>query len=249
MANLFDLTGKRALISGASRGIGLACAQALHEAGAEVFLVARNAKLLDEAVRELGSRAHAVPCDITDAAAFRKAIAPLPALDILMCNAGIDVYAPFPDITEAQFDEVVALNLRGTYFVAQAVAHKMIAAKTPGSIILMSSEMGHAAAPSLSVYIMTKHGLEGLTKAMALDLAPHGIRVNAVAPTLTDTPMVRDVLDNPAFAKALIDRIPLGRVGQTNDIVGAVVYLASDAAAFVTGASIKVDGGVTAKAS
>jgi NAD(P)-dependent dehydrogenase (short-subunit alcohol dehydrogenase family) len=247
MTQIFDLTGKRALITGGSRGLGLACAAALRSVGAEVVLVARKAADLDRAVAALGSGAQALVCDITDTAAMRKALEALPPFHVLVNNAGINIPEPFTKTSEANYDAIFNLNLRATFFISQTVANKMIDAGIRGSIVNMSSQTGHRAAPGRPVYIASKHGLEGLNKAMAIDLAPHGIRVNAIAPTFIETDLTRYLLDKPGFRESMTKRIPIGRLGQPEDIAGAVIYLASEASGLVTGICINVDGGLTAQ--
>ncbi|MDX2221341.1 MAG: glucose 1-dehydrogenase [Rhodospirillaceae bacterium] len=250
VTSMFSLAGQRALVTGASRGLGLACAQALAEAGAEVILVGRTAKELDAAVAGImtsGGRASALAVDVTDTAAFAAALAGRPAIDILVNNAGTNIPEPFTAVTPEHFDAVFGLNVRAAFFVAQAAAQRMIAAGRKGSIVNISSQMGHVGSPNRTVYCASKHALEGLTKAMAVELAPHGIRVNTVAPTFIDTPLTRPMLDKPEFKAFVLDRIPLGHLGTMADVAAAVLYLAAPASALVTGASLKVDGGWTAQ--
>ncbi|MCB2108665.1 MAG: SDR family oxidoreductase [Rhodobacteraceae bacterium] len=250
VTELFSLKGKRALVTGASRGIGFGCAQALAEAGAHSVLVGRDGKALEDAATRIaaaGGKASALIGDVTDFAAFTGALDGQPAFDILVNNAGTNIPEPFTDVTPAHFDAVFDINVRAAFFVAQAMARKMIAAKVKGSIINMSSQMGHVGSPNRTVYCASKHALEGLTKAMAVELAPHGIRVNTVAPTFIETPLTRPMLDKPDFKSFVLDRIPLGHMGQIEDVAAAVVYLASPAAALVTGSCLKVDGGWTAQ--
>ncbi|HEX3438889.1 MAG TPA: SDR family oxidoreductase, partial [Pseudolabrys sp.] len=162
-------------------------------------------------------------------------------------NAGMNRPASLPDVTVEDFDAIFALNVRAAYFVGQAVAKRLIEAKLPGSIINMSSQMGHVGGPTRTVYCATKHAMEGFTKAMAIDLAPHKIRVNTIAPTFIETPMTKPFFENQAFREDTLKRIKLGRLGQLEDLTGAVVFLASDAAALMTGTSLVVDGGWTAE--
>ena len=241
---MFDLTGKRALVTGASRGLGLACAQGLAEAGAEVILVGRGKADLDQAAAQIGERASILVCDVTNAADVR---ATLPAVDILVNNAGTNIPEPFGAVTEAHYDTIFDINVRAAFFVAQAIVDKMKAAGIRGSIINMSSQMGHVGAVNRTVYCASKHALEGLTKAMAVELAPAGIRVNTVAPTFIETPMTKPFFENAAFRDSVLKSIPLGRIGALNDVTGAVIFLASQAAALITGSCIKVDGGWTAQ--
>lgn len=249
MIDLFRLDGRTALVSGAGRGIGLAAAEALAQAGAEVTLAARTAEEIDREAARLrgkGLKAGSMRLDVGDIAATAAAIAAGGPFDILVNNAGTNRPASFLDVTPEDYDAVTDLNVRSAFFVAQAVARGLVAAGRPGSIINMSSQMGHVGGQRRTVYCASKHAMEGFTKAMALDLAPHGIRVNTVCPTFIETPMTKPFFDDPAFLKGTLDKIPLGRLGQVEDVVGAVIYLASDASRLVTGSALKVDGGWTA---
>ena len=245
----FDLSGRLALVSGAGRGIGEACALALAEAGADLVLASRSREQLDrvaERVEAIGRRASVEPCDVTKADDVRALAERAGPVQILVNSAGTNIPEPFLEASEQSFDEVLAVNLKGTFLVSQAVGRTM-AARGEGSIINISSQMGHVGGPQRVAYCASKHGVEGLTKAMALDLAPRGVRVNSVAPTYVETPMTRAFLADAEFYADTVSRIPIGRVGQPGDVVGAVVYLASPAAALVTGASLLVDGGYTAQ--
>ena len=242
----FRLDGRTALVTGAGRGIGRACAAALVEAGAEVWVAARTRKDLDELGAEIG--AHAVVCDVTDSVQVRKAIAALPALDVFVNNAGTNIPEPFVEVTDEHLDSLLTLNVRAAFIAAQAAARKMIESRRCGAIINMSSQMGHVGAVNRSVYCLTKHALEGLTKAMALELARHGIRVVSVAPTFIETPMYQKMkAEKPDLAEWVEQRIPLGSTGKPEDVAAAVVFAASPAAALVTGTSLVVDGGWTAQ--
>lgn len=246
----FRLDGKRALVTGAGRGIGLSAASALADAGADVTLAARTSKEIEEAaeaIRARGQKAEPLTLDVRDVETVKATIAAQAPFDILVNNAGANKPAPFVDVKAEDFDFVFSLNVRAAYFVAQAVARKLIEAKRPGSIINMSSQMGHVGGPTRTVYCGTKHAMEGFTKAMAIDLAPHKIRVNTLAPTFIETPMTRPFFENKAFREDTLRRIKLGRLGQLEDLTGAIVFLASDAAALMTGTSLVVDGGWTAE--
>ena len=246
----FRLDGKRALVTGAGRGLGLAAASALADAGAHVTLTARTKAEIEEAaaaIRARGQPADTLPLDVRDVEATKSAVARQEPFDILVNNAGTNKPAPFVDVKVEDFDFVFSLNVRAAYFVAQAVARRLVEAKRPGSIINMSSQMGHVGGPTRTVYCATKHAREGFTKAMAIELAPHQIRVNTLAPTFIETPMTRPFFQNQAFREDTLKRIKLGRLGQLEDLTGAIVFLASDASALMTGTSMVVDGGWTAE--
>ncbi len=248
------LDGRAALVTGAGRGIGRSAAIALAEAGAEVWLIARTASEIEQAAAEIraaGGRAKTCACDVTDAAALKRAFAALPSLDVMVNNAGANIPEPFVDVSEEHLDRLLGLNVRAAFLAAQAAARKMLEAsdrkQRGGAIINVSSQMGHVGAPNRSVYCLSKHALEGLTKAMAVELAPHNIRVNSVAPTFIETPMTRPMFAQPAFRDWAYDRIPLGRIGQPEDVAAAVVFLASSGASLITGTSLVIDGGWTAQ--
>jgi NAD(P)-dependent dehydrogenase (short-subunit alcohol dehydrogenase family) len=245
----FRLDGRLALVTGAGRGIGRACALALAGAGADVVAVSRTPGQLEDLaaeVRRLGRRAEPVVCDVTDSAHVRALIAGLPRLDVLVASAGTNVPESLLDVSDEHLDALLDLNVRATFVALQAAARSMVAGGG-GSIVVMSSQMGHVGAPDRSVYCATKHAVEGLVKAAAVELAPAGVRVNAVAPTFVETPMTASFLADRDFRAEVERRIPLGRVGRVEDVTGAVVYLASGAAALVTGTSLVVDGGWTAQ--
>jgi NAD(P)-dependent dehydrogenase (short-subunit alcohol dehydrogenase family) len=245
----FRLDGRRALVTGAGRGIGRAAAAALAEAGAHVVLVSRTAAELEAlaaAIREAGGSAEPLALDVADVAATQRALAAQPAFHVLVNNAGTNRPAPFLEVTPEDYDAVTDLNVRAAFFVAQAVARRMVDAGIRGSIVNVSSQMGHVGGENRTVYCATKHALEGLTKAMALDLAPHGIRVNSLCPTFIRTPMTAPFFEDPEFRARTLARTPLGRLGEVEDLMGAIVFLASDASSLMTGSSLTVDGGWTA---
>jgi NAD(P)-dependent dehydrogenase (short-subunit alcohol dehydrogenase family) len=245
----FRLDGRTALVTGAGRGIGRAIALALAAAGAELVLVSRTKRQLDEVAREIasaGGTARALPFDVTDTAAMRAALSGIARLDILVNNAGLNRPQPFLEVDEATLDQLLILNVRAAFLVAQAAAQLMVT-RGEGVIINMSSQMGHVGSErDRTVYVMTKHAVEGLTKAMAVELAPKGVRVVSIAPTFVQTPLTKPFFDDPETRKWILDRIPLGRGGTVEEVAQAVVFLASPAASLVTGSSLLVDGGWTA---
>ncbi|MFO1455178.1 MAG: SDR family oxidoreductase [Steroidobacteraceae bacterium] len=246
--NEFD--GKLVVVTGASRGLGLGCAQAFAARGAEVLMVARGADELEQAaasIRAAGGQARALPCDVTDAAAVTALFDALPRCDVLVNNAGGNRPMPFVDVPLETLDHLLDLNVRSMFVTAQAAARAMLRAGNGGAIVQMSSQMGHVGAPNRTVYCMTKWAIEGLTKAMAVELAPRQIRVNAVAPTYIETPLTRPFFADPAFREDTLRRIPLGRIGTIDEVSAAVLFLASPAASLITGSSLLVDGGYTAQ--
>ena len=232
-----------------ARGIGLAGAAAFAEAGAEVVLAARRAADLEaavDAVRAAGGKASALVIDVGDPQAAALALATEGPFGILFNNAGAALPKPMMDTTPDDFDSVMDVNVRGAYFVAQAVARGMIVAGKGGSIINTSSQMGHVGGIDRTVYAASKHAIEGMTKSMAIELGPHGIRVNSIAPTFIRTPLTEPTFANPDRAAWIKSRIKLDRIERLEDLMGAVLFLAGDAAAMVTGTSLLVDGGWTA---
>jgi NAD(P)-dependent dehydrogenase (short-subunit alcohol dehydrogenase family) len=246
--------GQVALVTGAGRGIGATIARYLAEAGAEVVLLSRTLSELQtvaQQITEAGGRASIRHCDVTDAKALRAIIDELPRLDILVNNAGTNIPEPMIEVSDEHLDHLLNLNIRSCFIAAQAAVKKMLQdperAKKGGSVIHISSQMGHIGSPNRTVYCTTKHAIEGLTKAMAIELAEHNIRVNSVAPTFVDTPLVRQVVNTDEKRAFLFSKIPLGHLAETEDIAAAVAYLASPAARMVTGTCLKVDGGWTAQ--
>jgi NAD(P)-dependent dehydrogenase (short-subunit alcohol dehydrogenase family) len=250
IANPFRLDGKVALVTGAGRGIGRGVALALAAAGAELVLNSRTPAELEAVAAEIeaqgGCRAQLLPFDATDSEQARAAIDGLARLDILVNNAGINRPQPFLAVDEATLDQMLALNIKAAFVVAQSAARLMVRAGA-GVVINMSSQMGHVGSErDRTVYVMTKHALEGLTKAMAVELAPRGVRVVSIAPTFIETPLTKPFFDDPATRNWILDRIPLGRAGTVAEVANAVVFLASPAAGLVTGSSLLADGGWTA---
>jgi NAD(P)-dependent dehydrogenase (short-subunit alcohol dehydrogenase family) len=245
----FRLDGKRALVAGASSGIGFGAAAALAQAGAHVVLLARRAAELDAsvaAIRTGGGSAEAKRQDIGDIDATASFVAEAGPFDVLVNSAGLARHTPALETTQADYDAAMALNLRAAYFLTRNVARGLIAAGKPGSLINVSSQMGHVGGPDRAVYCANKHALEGMTKAMALEWAPHGVRVNTLCPTFVRTPLGEKTLADPARKAWVLSKIALGRVGEIEDMMGPVVFLASDASALVTGTHLIVDGGWTA---
>lgn len=250
LTGLFRLDGKRALVTGAGRGIGLLAARALAAYGAHVTLVARSRGEIENAAQTIiedGGQAEPLVLDVMDVEAVRRAVGDTPAFDILVNNAGTNSPGPFVEVEPESFDRVNDLNVKAAFFVAQAVVRRLIALERRGSIINISSQMGHVGAANRTIYCTTKFALEGMTRSMAVELAPLGIRVNAIAPTFIETPMTAPFLEDENFRSSVLSKIKLGRLGKVEDLAGALILLASDASGLMTGSSILVDGGWTAE--
>jgi NAD(P)-dependent dehydrogenase (short-subunit alcohol dehydrogenase family) len=245
----FRLDNKTALITGASSGIGLGCAIALAEAGAHVVVSARSIDKLNsvvDAIKAKGLSAEAMVMDVADTNLVQEIIGSKGTFDILVNSAGLGRHSPSKDTSIEDFDAVMNVNLRGAYFVTQAVANGLIKAKKTGSLINISSQMGHVGGIDRAVYSASKHAVEGFTKAMAIEWGPHQIRVNTICPTFIRTPLTQSTFDNPDRKEWIESKIKIGRIGEVEDIMGAVVFLASDASSMVTGSALMVDGGWTA---
>lgn len=242
----FRLDQRRALVTGGSRGIGLGAAMALAEAGAHVIVAARGADELDATVAAMlaaGLSAEAAVLDVTDREAVVALLDRVGPLDVLVNSAGMARHGPALDTVEADYDAVMSVNVKAAYVLAQEVARRMTG---PGSIIQISSQMGHVGGIDRAVYCASKHAVEGMTKAMAIEWGARGIRVNTICPTFIRTPLTESTFADPEKRAWIEGKIKLGRVGRIEDIMGAVVFLASDASALVTGTALLVDGGWTA---
>jgi NAD(P)-dependent dehydrogenase (short-subunit alcohol dehydrogenase family) len=246
----FRLDGRRALVTGGSRGIGLAAAHALAQAGADVVLAARKPQELgaaaDAVAQASGTRPATLCLDVTDAAAVNDAVERLGPFEILVSSAGTNRPALLAETRDEDVDAVLDLNVKGALYVSRAVAEGLQRAKRAGSLIHVSSQMGHVGGPRRTVYCATKHALEGFTKALAWELGPSGIRVNTLCPTFIETAMTKPMFEDRAFRDYVTSRIALGRIGQLEDVMGAVLFLASDASRMVTGSALMIDGGWTA---
>ena len=246
----FRLDGRVAVVAGGGRGIGMACALALADAGAEVVAMSRTASELDEvvhAVRSAGGAARASVCDVRDPDAVARAFADVDQVDVYLNSVGVNRPQAFVDVDPATLETMLAVNVGGAFHASQLAARRMIDRGRGGSIIHVTSDFGHVGSGlQRTAYVAAKHAVEGLTKASALELAPHGIRVNSIAPTFIETAMTRPFLADPDFRAAVIAEIPLGRLGRLEDVMGAAVFLASPAASLITGTSILIDGGWTA---
>ena len=250
----FEIKNKTALVTGAGKGLGKASAIALAEAGANLIILSRTKSDLakvEKKIIKLNRKCRSIKCDVTNYEDVKKTFSKISNLDILVNNAGTNRPEYFTKIKKKDMDYVVDLNIKAAFNVAQLAVKKMLKSKNRkklgGSIINMSSQLGKVGAPLRSVYNMTKFGIEGLTKGMAIDLAKHNIRVNTVCPTFVETPMVKKFFKNKKFKKSVINNIPLKRIATESDVATAVVYLASNASSMITGSSLMIDGGWTAK--
>ncbi len=244
----FDLNGKKVLVTGASSGIGLGCAVAAAEAGADVVCVARGADRLEAAVaamQDAGLKASALLLDQSDVIAVSDVLSQ-EAFDVVVNSAGIARHSAAVETTPEDYDAVMQVNLRSAYFLSAGAAKAMMAADKPGSIIHISSQMGHTGGIDRALYCAAKHGLEGMIKSMAMEWGKQRIRINSICPTFIRTPFTQSTFDNPDRYAWIMSKIKLDRVGEVEDIMGAVQYLASDASAMVTGTSLLIDGGWTA---
>jgi NAD(P)-dependent dehydrogenase (short-subunit alcohol dehydrogenase family) len=249
-ASELALNGRRALVTGASRGIGKAIALALAREGADVLLVGRSESDLTEVavmVSGFGRGAEVVICDLLHPPDLSELVGRLGRIDILVNNAGMNIPEPFVTVTESHYDQIFELNMRALFFLTQSVVNTMIGEKVKGVIVNITSQMGHVGAANRTVYCAAKHAVEGFTKALAIEVAPHGIRVNSVAPTFVETEFTKRMFADESFRDSVLSKIPVGRLGRPEDIAPAVVFLCSDAAALITGSSVKVDGGWTAQ--
>ena len=249
VAACFRVDGKRALVTGAGRGLGLAAATALAQAGAAVTLAARSEGELRsacEAITAQGGQADFVVLDVTDAKAVAAAIAQRPAFHILVNNAGMNRPKPLVDTPDEDIDAVFDLNVKATFYVTREVTRRLLAAGEKGSIINISSQMGHVGGPSRTLYCATKHAVEGMTKALAWELGPAGIRVNTVCPTFIETAFTAPMFADAAFRDFVVGKIALGRIGRVEEVMGPIVFLASEASSLMTGSALMLDGGLTA---
>lgn len=250
----FRLDGRVALVTGAGQGLGASISIAYAEAGASVVLLGRTESYLKDtadAIRKAGGEASLIVCDVTNDEKLRKAFSGLDRLDILVNNAGTNFPEPFIEVSDNHLDAMLDLNVRACFVAAQAAVQVMLKsadlAERGASVVNMSSQMGHVGSPNRTVYCMTKHAVEGLTKAMAVELADKNIRVNSIGPTFSETPMVQRIVDTPEKKEFVTSRIPMGRLAKLEDVAAAAVYLASPAASMVTGTHLIVDGGWTAQ--
>ena len=250
----YNLKNKTALVTGAGKGLGRACAIALAEAGANLVIISRTKKDLQEVskkIKKFKSQCKSYVCDITNYDEIRNIVNKQSKIDILINNAGSNIPEHFTKVKTKNMEYLVKINTIATFNLAQLCALKMIKSKNRkkigGAIVNMSSQMGHVGGAIRSVYNMNKWGLEGLTKGMSIDLAKHNIRVNTICPTFVVTPMTKKFLKNKKFKKETLNNIPLGRFAELSEVASAAIFLASDAASMITGTSLLVDGGWTAK--
>jgi NAD(P)-dependent dehydrogenase (short-subunit alcohol dehydrogenase family) len=244
------LSGRCALVTGASRGIGKAIALALAQKGADLILLGRSAPDLEQQARivgGLGRKAEVVICDLFNPAGLDTVVERLGKVDILINNAGMNIPEPFVAVTPSHYDQIFQLNVRALFFLTQLVTRKMIEEQVKGVIVNITSQMGHVGAANRTVYCAAKHAVEGFTKALAIEVAPHGIRVNAIAPTFVETEFTAPMFADESFRESVLAKIPLGRLGRPEDVAPAVAFLCSDEAALITGSSLRVDGGWTAQ--
>lgn len=245
----FRVDGQRALVTGAGRGLGLAAAAALAQAGAAVTLVARSETELQDAcraIRLVDGQCDYLVLDVTDSHAVTAALGALAPFQILVNNAGMNRPKPLVELEDADIDAVLDLNVKAAFYVTRVVARHLLAAKLPGSIINISSQMGHVGSPRRTLYCASKHAIEGMTKALAWELGPANIRVNTICPTFIETAMTAGMFTDAAFRDWVIGKIALGRVGQVEEVTGAIVFLASSASSLMTGSALMLDGGWTA---
>jgi|SRR5210317_198733 NAD(P)-dependent dehydrogenase (short-subunit alcohol dehydrogenase family) len=246
-----NLKNKYALVTGAGKGLGRACALAMAEAGATILALSRTQSDLDKLerdIKKIKGKIIKIKCDVMDYEDLKNKLDRIKIIDILVNNAGTNIPEPFLDIKQSSMNYLVDLNLKAAFNVAQLVVKKMIKnKKRPGSIINMSSQLGHVGCEGRNVYNMTKFGIEGLTKGMGVELAKNNIRVNTVAPTFVATPMVKNFFKNKKFKKSALDRIPMGKLATESDVATTVCFLASSASSMITGTSILIDGGWTAQ--
>ncbi len=245
----FRLDGQSALVTGASRGIGLAAAVALAQAGAKVTLAARTEDALSAACKDInarGGKADYVVIDVTDAAAIDAMVDAQGPFHVLVNNAGMNRPKPLVEVTNEDIDDIFTLNVHSVFYLTRAVARGLLKAGQPGSIINISSQMGHVGAPRRTVYCASKHAIEGMTKALAWELGQQNIRVNSICPTFIETSLTKGMFADPEFKQSVISKIALGRIGQIDEVMGSVVFLASAASSLVTGSALMLDGGWTA---
>ena len=254
MFKKINLRSRTALVTGAGKGLGKACAIALAEAGAKVVIISRTLSDLtkvEKIIKKTKGSCLKFECDVTDLNKFKNILKKIKRLDILVNNAGTIRPEHFTKVKIKNMEYLVVLNMKAAFNVAQLCTKKMVELKNRkkagGSIINMSSQLGRVGAPIRSVYNMTKFGVEGLTRGMALELGKYNIRVNSVCPTFVETPMVKTFFKNKKFKQQMLDNIPLGRAAQENDVSTAVAFLAADSSNSITGTSLMVDGGWTAK--